>query len=181
MEAKTKLAEVYEITGQLQKALDLVNEGQHLLDFLSRFSSALCPDVVPIVLDARDKADADASNRSKARQQGTESEHDQSAATGSIFDESRRVPAASRSRELGGHGMTREQLRAFERQRQEAVENAFAKLDACEEAMLRGEMAAVKAWLDEAGTLVEDYRVTRPLFTVDRVSIHDRVYSHKGQ
>jgi hypothetical protein len=34
VEAKTKLAEVYEITGQLQKALDLVNEGEHSLDRL---------------------------------------------------------------------------------------------------------------------------------------------------
>jgi hypothetical protein len=32
VEAKTKLAEVYEITGQLQKALDLVNEGMRLID-----------------------------------------------------------------------------------------------------------------------------------------------------
>jgi hypothetical protein len=72
--------------------------------------------------------------------------------------------------------MTREQLRTFERQRQETVESAFAKLDACEIEMLRGERGAVQTWLDEAGTLVEDYRVTRPLFTVDRVSIHDCVH-----
>jgi hypothetical protein len=115
------------------------------------------------------------------RREGTEGEEVQAATTGSIFDESRRPPVTAKSRELERHGMTREQLRVFERHRQEAVEEAFEKLDACEEAMLRGEKVAIQFWLDQAGTLVEDYRVTRPLFTVDRVRVHDLVCLRKVQ
>lgn len=38
--------------------------------------------------------------------------------------------------------------------------HTFAKLGMREEAFFRGENAAAKTWLDGAGTLVEDYRIT---------------------
>lgn len=65
--------------------------------------------------------------------------------------------------------MTREQLIEYEKNREQATITTFARLDASEESMLRGERQAVLMWLADAGTLVEEFRVTRQLFTSDRV------------
>lgn len=36
--------------------------------------------------------------------------------------------------------------------------------------MLQGDKRAIQLWTNDAGTLVEDFRVTRQLFLTDRVS-----------
>jgi hypothetical protein len=66
--------------------------------------------------------------------------------------------------------MSHEQLVEYEKEREQTTVGTFARLDASEECMVRGERSAVELWLTDAGTMAEDFRVTRQLFLADRVS-----------
>lgn len=90
-------------------------------------------------------------------------------AIGSFFDENFRKTMSKDLRQRRVPGMTREQLVEYEKGREQATIVTFARLDASEESMLQGERRAVLMWLADAGTIVEEFRVTRQLFTSDRV------------
>lgn len=94
-------------------------------------------------------------------------------AIGSFFNETLRKASSSKTskQRKNGHGMTREQLMEYERSREHTTVATFARLDASEESMLHGDRRAIQLWLADAGSLVEDFRVTRQLFLSDRVSV----------
>lgn len=85
---------------------------------------------------------------------------------GSFFDENRKAS----SRTSKDRGISREQRNEYERQREKTTLATFARLDAAEDTMLQGDRRSIQLWLSDAGTLVEEFRVTRQLFLTDRVS-----------
>lgn len=177
--AKSKLAEVYEQTGQLHEALQLVMEGKVLLR-LSRGVTGLNQGLLVVMQEhpappeavrrPRGRASAKEPAVGAADSDGEESSASRSPNTlkGSLFDESR--PAPKKGRRRNGHGMTREQLIQFEKDREQIVVSTFARLEACEEAMVLGDRNAIVVWLADAAKLTEGFRVTKPLFMSDRVS-----------
>jgi general transcription factor 3C polypeptide 3 (transcription factor C subunit 4) len=164
-EVKTKLAEVYEITGQLQKALDLIDQGSRL-----RFNIYSVVLILSSVIESREehKTKATTSTDTPAEDM-TPSGAPLDPAIGSFFDENSRKTVSKGLKQRKVPGMTREQLVEYEKNREQATIATFARLDASEESMLQGERRAVLMWLADAGTLVEEFRVTRQLFTSDRV------------
>ena len=86
---------------------------------------------------------------------------------GSFFDETRKPTASTSVAER--KKISKDQLRAYEQVRQEQTLATFEKLDRTEEDMLAGNANAIHAWLSDCSDLVEEFRITRQLFTADRV------------
>ena len=167
-EVKTKLAEVYEITGQLQKALDLVDQGFpiHPVHVYCNINFSF------IVIESRDEGNKAATSIDTSAGVTSPADISLDPAVGSFFDENSRKTVSKGAKQRRALGMTREQLVEYEKNREQATITTFARLETSEESMLRGERQAVLMWLADAGTLVEEFRVTRQLFTSDRVREH---------
>ncbi|KAF8319099.1 TPR-like protein [Clavulina sp. PMI_390] len=136
-----KLAEVYEITGRLKEALDLMNK----------------------VMEIRDQR----RKQSEYQHQSDEEAPSTSKGAVSFFQETQQRRTKSKRR-LDADGLTKEQVVALEQTREQDTVSAFARIDAAEESMMDGDRQSIQLWLAEVGDLIEEFRMTSKLFMSDR-------------
>ncbi|KAF8327415.1 uncharacterized protein EI90DRAFT_3127081 [Cantharellus anzutake] len=156
IEAKSKLAEALEIIGRLQDAFDLINE---VLEFRRGVPTAL-PTVEGPSME-------DQSSGGAAQM------------IGSFFDETRKLNTTKSASER--NKISREQLRIYEQAKQEQTIAVFERLDQIEEDMLSHLPSAIQIWLNDGGDLVEEFRITRQLFMVDRTSPYRGIIIERRQ
>ncbi|KAF9011799.1 hypothetical protein BDQ17DRAFT_1420213 [Cyathus striatus] len=137
-DAKMKLAEIYEITNEPRKALELVYE----------------------VIDSRKKR---AKSQGDASAHGDAAGH--SGTMSSLFAEERtKSKAAIRAQ----NRLTHAQLRELEAEREAEVMRGYKRVKELWKGMLEGNEIQEREWLVEAEKLVETFRETRNLFLTSR-------------
>ena len=152
-EAKMKLAEIYEITNETRRALDLVYEGVCLVDH----SVSNC--LLVAVIDSRKKR--------KTSLYVAPDELGQPVAT-SLFAEDK---GASKPKSSARQNrLTNAQLKELEMQKEKEVIRNYRRLKELWPGMLTGEEMADREWMLEAEKLVDMFRETRNLFLTSRVS-----------
>ncbi|KAI5117819.1 hypothetical protein M0805_004949 [Coniferiporia weirii] len=137
-EAKMKLAEIYEVTGQPRKALELVYQ----------------------VIDARKKRTGGTGTQDIPSQQ-----NEADVTTASLFAENKKGKGKQAAGGRQPRTLSREQLVELERQKEAEAMAWYDRVKQTQDAMLRGEAEVESDWLIHAEKLIEMFRETRNLFS----------------
>ncbi|EJD52995.1 TPR-like protein [Auricularia subglabra TFB-10046 SS5] len=140
-EAKMKLAEVYELMGELRKALDLVYQ----------------------VIDARRRAPKPAAEEQAVF--ASASPHGEGLA---LFDERPVERTTRKTKAKQTNRLDAAQLEEAAKRKQSAVEEAWHRLQELAPKMQERVSEAETQWLVEAETVIEAYREARDLFTTQK-------------
>ena len=174
-EVKMKLAEIYEMTGELRKALDLVYQGR---SSISPAASSVLNRLA--VMDARRTA------RSSRFTAGTAEQEDAEIVAGgsSLFIEEGRSTKKKPTKSSAAARLDAAQLEEAAKQKQTEVDEAWRRLSEHAEELRNGITDAEVIWLAEAEFLVETFRTARELFSVSsKVNLSLRlvraVHSHE--
>lgn len=148
-EVKMQLAEIFELTGDLRKALDLVYQGE-IVSFLQHAARSNQLAVIDTRKSRGGKSAGAAADTTDAV--ATESN--------SLF-----VEGTSKKSTKTGPRLNAAQLEEAARRKQSEVDEAWRKLGELSAEIQRGVSGAEVKWLIEAELLIEMFRTAKELFT----------------